>query len=514
MFISYAQNFEDVILWRALKHIDKGFYIDVGAQDPKVDSISLAFHERGWRGVHVEPLEEFAVALRRERPGDIVIEAAVGSAIGQVTLFGISGTGLSTTDQGTATRQTCAGRNVQEIRRTGVRLSDIFETYRDREIHWLKIDVEGAEKSVLASWGASPARPWVVVVEYVDPLTVEDVSGGWEADLCALGYEFVYADGLNKFYLSLAHLDLRKHFGAGPNVFDGFTLSGTQSASFSVHLNEIIRQIEAREAILSAKVAAQGENIAFLAAEGHAREVDHASHIAELTRTLEATKREHQACESQLVSSLAEQAAALEALHQEHATRERDLAANFVEQTRMLEVMRQEHSAREDDLAAKLADCQREIARLLPIIHKQNEWGSASIEHVGNLNAQLAAIKQSTSWRLTRPLRALKSSSAFVSVKIRRLPGAIVRRSAGLVRSTAPKLYQRIAVNRTARRFYSVVRPLTAAPQINPVSERLPVEPRSLPLMDCQPAESGASATLVTLIGSMRTWNLGKRING
>ena len=32
--ISYAQNFEDVMLWRALGHIDNGFYIDVGANDP------------------------------------------------------------------------------------------------------------------------------------------------------------------------------------------------------------------------------------------------------------------------------------------------------------------------------------------------------------------------------------------------------------------------------------------------------------------------------------------------
>jgi|SRR5262245_3315890 len=56
MVISYAQNFEDIILWRALKHVEKGFYIDIGAQDPVVDSVSLAFYEKGWRGVHVEPV--------------------------------------------------------------------------------------------------------------------------------------------------------------------------------------------------------------------------------------------------------------------------------------------------------------------------------------------------------------------------------------------------------------------------------------------------------------------------
>ena len=54
MFNSYAQNFEDVILWRALKHVENGCYVDIGANDPVVDSVSLAFYERGWRGVHVE----------------------------------------------------------------------------------------------------------------------------------------------------------------------------------------------------------------------------------------------------------------------------------------------------------------------------------------------------------------------------------------------------------------------------------------------------------------------------
>ena len=48
---SYAQNFEDVILWHALKHIECGFYIDSRAQDPVRDSVSLAFYEKGWRGL-------------------------------------------------------------------------------------------------------------------------------------------------------------------------------------------------------------------------------------------------------------------------------------------------------------------------------------------------------------------------------------------------------------------------------------------------------------------------------
>ena len=64
MFVSYAQNFEDVILNRALHGVTDGCYIDIGANDPEVDSVSLAFYERGWRGLHVEPLPASTRACR------------------------------------------------------------------------------------------------------------------------------------------------------------------------------------------------------------------------------------------------------------------------------------------------------------------------------------------------------------------------------------------------------------------------------------------------------------------
>jgi len=47
-FVSYAQNFEDVLLWRALHDVEHGRYLDVGAHDPVIDSVSLAFYEAGW----------------------------------------------------------------------------------------------------------------------------------------------------------------------------------------------------------------------------------------------------------------------------------------------------------------------------------------------------------------------------------------------------------------------------------------------------------------------------------
>ena len=47
-FVSYAQNREDVVLARALRADDRrGFWVDVGAGDPVLDSVTAAFAERG-----------------------------------------------------------------------------------------------------------------------------------------------------------------------------------------------------------------------------------------------------------------------------------------------------------------------------------------------------------------------------------------------------------------------------------------------------------------------------------
>ena len=114
MLISYAQNFEDVMLWRALGYVTNGFYVDIGAQDPLIDSVSLAFYERGWRGIHVEPTVYYAARLRQQRPEDVVIQAAVGDQAGILPLFEIPDTGLTTLDAKIATQHRDRGLAVHE----------------------------------------------------------------------------------------------------------------------------------------------------------------------------------------------------------------------------------------------------------------------------------------------------------------------------------------------------------------------------------------------------------------
>ncbi|MCA0012521.1 FkbM family methyltransferase [Mesorhizobium sp. B292B1B] len=244
MITSYAQNFEDVILWRALKSVERGFYIDIGAQDPVEHSVSLSFYEQGWRGVHVEPTPHYANKLRAARPDEEVIETAIGLETGLLTFHEFPGTGLSTGDPVIAKQHAEAGFEVKEISVPLVSLQDLLNRNAERDVHWLKIDVEGMESAVIESWGSSPVRPWIVVVESTKPLTKEESYDEWDPHLKELGYEFVYFDGLNRFYISETHPELKNSFGPGPNYFDEFVLPVSSKSNM---LSPIRQELDARE---------------------------------------------------------------------------------------------------------------------------------------------------------------------------------------------------------------------------------------------------------------------------
>ena len=222
-FVSYAQNCEDVMLWRALGHVRNGFYIDVGAAHPDIDSVTRAFYEHGWRGINIEPVPADAARLAASRPGDITLQLAAGGEDGEAGFLTVPGTGLSTLDSDAA-----AAPRVQDFAsregRVGVRtLASICRAQVRGEIHFLKIDVEGAEADVLAGAELATWRPWIIVVEATAPRSAHPTHAEWEPALIEQGYRFAWFDGLNRFYLAEEHADaLAPHFRTPPNVFDDF----------------------------------------------------------------------------------------------------------------------------------------------------------------------------------------------------------------------------------------------------------------------------------------------------
>ncbi len=236
-FVSYAQNREDAVLWRVLGEYSPGFYIDVGAANPLIDSVTKAFSNAGWRGINIDPMPEPMELLREDRPRDINLQFALESERGSKRYFSVQrGNGLSTGIEEYATRYRDLGWPVDEIEVQVDTLANVCAQFVRDEIHFLKIDVEGSEESVLAGADFERYRPWIVVIEANAPyvLTTPDhlpvdqpehpstpTHQSWEPLLTSARYQFVLFDGLNRFYVANEKADLfAERLSAPCNVLD------------------------------------------------------------------------------------------------------------------------------------------------------------------------------------------------------------------------------------------------------------------------------------------------------
>nr|WP_244875621.1 FkbM family methyltransferase [Ectothiorhodospira haloalkaliphila] len=212
------------MLWRALKGIESGFYIDIGAAWPEQDSVTHAFYQRGWRGINVEPNPALHEQLIQQRPRDVNLKMAVADAEQTGQIHVIPHTGLSSLDASIVCLHEQAGYVADTHPAKCITLKALWQQYvpPGQSVHFLKVDVEGLETAVLKGHDWACLRPWIVIVEATVPLSQTECHESWESILMDADYQFVYADGLNRFYVAGEHAQLGEHFTYPPNVFDGF----------------------------------------------------------------------------------------------------------------------------------------------------------------------------------------------------------------------------------------------------------------------------------------------------
>ena len=94
--ISYAQNFEDIILLRAFKNQKKGFFIDIGSHHPIEDSVTFNFYKLGWRGINIDPDNSFNHLYNDLRPQDLMINTTISNRnASDLDFYLVKETGLS-----------------------------------------------------------------------------------------------------------------------------------------------------------------------------------------------------------------------------------------------------------------------------------------------------------------------------------------------------------------------------------------------------------------------------------
>jgi FkbM family methyltransferase len=219
---SYAQHAEDVRLVRAFAGRTDGYYVDVGAWHPVLDSVTKYLYDLGWHGIDIEPGVETARLLREDRPRDLVLEVACSDADGEMTLYETD----VPNDWSTLEPQTAEAVHAIHARGMGGRvvpvrtLRSICAEHVREQIDFLKIDAEGHEAAVLRGADFDRWRPSVVVVEATVPHTTAPSHGQWESVLLDSRYLCAGFDGINRYYAAEECSELAPQLAAPVTVLD------------------------------------------------------------------------------------------------------------------------------------------------------------------------------------------------------------------------------------------------------------------------------------------------------
>lgn len=242
-------------MWRAFRGLPNSglTYVDVGANEPRHLSITASLYDLGWRGLLIEADPAHAEQLRIHRPLDTVIECAAADRDGELVFYRVPGTGLGSLEAAEAQEAAARGFETSSIAVPARKLSGILDDSALQEIHFMSIDVEGAEASVLAGLDLGRHRPWVLCIESVVPGTSTRSHAAWEAAVLDAGYALVSFDGVNSWYVSQEHseltIDLAIPFNAIDAGADGWVQSDDAHRTDRVNRADI-RRVWQRELLM------------------------------------------------------------------------------------------------------------------------------------------------------------------------------------------------------------------------------------------------------------------------
>ena len=141
----------------------KGYYVEVGANDPRERSQTWHLEQQGWTGVLIEPQPNLAATLRAERKAMVfAVACSSPTNAGRELPLHVAGP-LSSFDR----RSMAPGATPEKVIRVPVRTLDsiLEEAGSPTAFDFLSIDVEGHEIEVLQGLDLARWRPRLIMIE-------------------------------------------------------------------------------------------------------------------------------------------------------------------------------------------------------------------------------------------------------------------------------------------------------------------------------------------------------------
>jgi len=166
---SYSQSGEDMIINNILCGVKKGFYVDIGANNPWIQSNTMFFYEKGWTGINVDATPGSMKVFRKLRKRDINLEFAISDVEEKLKLFMYQSPFFNRLKENKAESNTNKLINVKELKT--VTLEWVFDKYaQGKNIDFLSVDTEGFDFNVLKSNNWEKYRPKIVIIEVHAPV--------------------------------------------------------------------------------------------------------------------------------------------------------------------------------------------------------------------------------------------------------------------------------------------------------------------------------------------------------
>ncbi len=261
----YSQNREDLLIKSFFSDVNNGFYIDVGANDPVIDSVTKLFYDEGWHGINIDPIKKHIDNLNKQRPRDKNLCIGIGEKKEELLFTEYPGEdGLSTFDKSMRavyknSKNNYPTRKSKDYKVLVESLGEVFNEHEVEHVHFLKIDVEGYEYKVLAGYDFKNVRPELICIE------TSHIHRDWQPLLKDYDYNEVFYDGVNKYYLAKESLNRKKYFNYPNAVLSGTPVYFLAEQEIKQDAKkETEKIVKEREKIILNKISDQEQEIIFL----------------------------------------------------------------------------------------------------------------------------------------------------------------------------------------------------------------------------------------------------------
>ncbi len=169
--LSYSGCFgEDLFVKNYFSEKKKGIYVDIGCNQPKLNSLTFLLYKEGWNGINVDISERCIKLYNFFRKNDKNVNISIGSSNQVVNSYIFyENCTMNTVDKNFREFTAKSVNKRPYIKKIKEKtLNYVLNEHRIKNIDYLNIDVEGYEANVLDGFNILDYKPSLVSIEIHD----------------------------------------------------------------------------------------------------------------------------------------------------------------------------------------------------------------------------------------------------------------------------------------------------------------------------------------------------------